>query len=110
EKTQKNILEGLVFLEQMGERVRLDQALAVGEEVVAEITKVPGVERIELCGSCRRRRETIKDIDILVASKNAAPIMEAFVKLPMVQKIIGQGETKSSVVMAGVDHHSSRVL
>ena len=41
---------------------------------------MPGVIRAELCGSLRRRRETIEDIDILVSSDDAAPIMDAFVE------------------------------
>lgn len=110
EKTQKNILEGLVFLDQMGERVRLDQAMAIAEAIVADLKKSPGIQRIELCGSVRRRRETIKDIDILVSSKDAAPIMHAFVNGACVKKVIGHGETKSSVVVSGIDHHSSRIL
>jgi DNA polymerase (family 10) len=110
EKTQKNILDGLAFLDQMGERVRIDQALSIAEAIIAELKKVPGIHRLELCGSLRRRRETIKDIDILVSADDAAPIMEAFVKLPMVQKIIGHGPTKSSITVGGVDHHASRVM
>ncbi len=110
EKTQKNILEGLAFLDQMGERVRLDQALAIAEAIVIGLQQAPGIERMELCGSVRRRRETIKDIDILVSADDAAPIMDVFVKLPMVKKLIGHGPTKSSVVVEGVDHHGSRVI
>ena len=110
EKTQKNILEGLAFLDQMGERVRLDQALAIADAIVIGLQQAPGIERMELCGSVRRRRETIKDIDILVSADDAAPIMDVFVKLPMVKKLIGHGPTKSSVVVEGVDHHGSRVI
>jgi DNA polymerase (family X) len=109
-KTQKNILEGLAFLDQMGNRVRLDQALMIAEAIVAELKKLPGIQRMEVCGSLRRRKETIKDIDLLVSAKDAAPIMDAFVKLPMVQKVIGHGDTKSSVMLTGVDHHSSRIF
>ncbi len=109
-KTQKNILEGLAFIDQMGNRVRLDQAMMIAEPVLAFMRNLPGVQRVELCGSVRRRKETIKDIDILVSSDDAAPIMDAFVKLPNVQKVIGHGETKSSVMLAGADHHASRVL
>ncbi len=109
-KTQKNILEGLAFLDQMGNRVRLDQALMLAESIVAELRKLPGIHRMELCGSVRRRRETIKDIDILVSADDAAPIMEVFVNLPSVQKVIGHGETKSSVMVAGIDQHTQRVL
>ncbi len=111
EKTQTNILEGLAFLDQMGERVRIDQALSIAEAIIAELKKVPGIHRLELCGSLRRAvGETIKDIDLLVSAKDAAPIMDAFVKLPMVQKVIGHGPTKSSITVGGVDHHASRVL
>lgn len=109
-KTQANILEGLAFLDQMGNRVRLDQAMMIAESIVAELKKVPGIKRMELCGSVRRRKETIRDIDILVSAEDAAPVMDAFVKLPNVQKVVGHGPTKSSVTMAGVDHHTSRVL
>jgi DNA polymerase (family 10) len=110
EKTQKNILEGLAFLDQMGNRVRLDQAMMIAETVVAELKKVPGIKRMELCGSVRRRKETIRDIDILVSADDAGPIMDAFVNLPNVQKVVGHGETKSSVTMTGIDHNAQRVL
>jgi DNA polymerase (family 10) len=110
EKTQKNILEGLAFLDQMGNRVRLDQAMMIAETIVAELRKVPGIKRMELCGSVRRRKETIRDIDILVSADDAGPIMDAFVKLPNVQKVVGHGETKSSVTLAGIDHNTQRVL
>ena len=110
EKTQKNILEGLAFLDQLGNRVRLDQALLIAEAVAQDLKKIKGVHRLELCGSVRRRKETIKDIDILVSAKDAGPIMDAFVALPMVQKVIGHGPTKSSVTMAALDHHAARIL
>jgi DNA polymerase (family 10) len=110
EKTQKNIIEGLAFLDQMGNRVRLDQAMMIAETIVAELRKVPGIKRMELCGSVRRRKETIRDIDILVSADDAGPIMNAFVNLPNVQKVVGHGETKSSVTLAGIDHNTQRVL
>jgi DNA polymerase (family 10) len=111
-KTQKNILEGLAFLDQMGNRVRLDQAMMIAEAIVTELRKVSGIRRMEVCGSVRRRKETIKDIDILVSAsvEDAAPIMQAFVSLPTVQKVIGHGETKSSVTVAGIGPNTQRVL
>jgi DNA polymerase (family 10) len=100
-KTQDKILEGIAFLGQLGERVRLDQALVLADALVTDVRKFPGIQRLQVCGSLRRRRETVKDIDLLVSSDKAAVIMAAFVKLPQVQKITGQGDTKSSVVVAG---------
>src|SRR5262249_1088754 len=58
----------------------------------------------------RRRKEVVKDIDILVSSENAKPIMATFVKLPQVQKIVAQGETKSSIVAAVPDEIGHRVV
>ncbi len=98
-KTQEKILEGIEFIRLTGSRVRIDQALPIALSLVEELRKMPEVQRIELCGSLRRRRETIKDVDILVSSAKPAPIMERFVKLPGVVQVIGTGETKTSVVL-----------
>ena len=101
EKTQQKILEGITFLGQMGQRVRIDQALALAQSLLDGIRSAPGVVRVELCGSLRRRKETIKDIDILVSAEDAGPVMDRFVGLPGVEQVIGRGETKSSVTVAG---------
>jgi DNA polymerase (family X) len=98
-KTQKKILEGIHFLGEVGNRVRIDQALLVGISLVEQIRKMPGVIRAELGGSLRRRRETAKDIDILAASDDPGSIMKAFVSIPSVKQVVAQGETKSSVVV-----------
>jgi DNA polymerase (family 10) len=109
-KTQQKILEGIAFLDQLGERVRLDQALPLARLIRDALVKLPGVKRIEICGSLRRRRETIRDIDLLVSSDDAGPIMDAFVALPQVTQVTGHGDTKSSVVLAAFDSDSHRFL
>jgi DNA polymerase (family 10) len=98
-KTQQKILEGLQFLGEVGNRLRIDQALPVGLFLLEHIRKLPGVIRADLAGSLRRRRETAKDIDILASSDDPDPIMQAFVSLPAVKQIVAHGETKSSVVV-----------
>jgi DNA polymerase (family 10) len=98
-KTQLKILEGLAFLEKVGQRVRIDEAEAIAESLRAGIADAPGVEKIELCGSLRRRKETIQDIDLLVAARDATPIMDQFVALPGVVQIVGRGDTKASVLV-----------
>lgn len=109
-KTQDKILEGLKFITEIGNRVRLDQALALAAGLVAGLRDFPGVEHLEVCGSVRRRRETIKDIDILVSSSaDAAPLMAHFVALPGVVQITGQGPTKSSVIVQKVMPSGSKL-
>lgn len=98
DKTAQRILEGINFLGTVGNRVRLDKGLALGERLLEKVRAMPGVIRAELCGSVRRRRETVKDIDIVASAKDAGPIMDAFVKLPEVLQVVGHGETKTSIV------------
>jgi len=97
-KSAAKILDGISFLGIAGKRVRLASAEPLGLALLAELKKLSGVIRAELCGSLRRKRETVKDIDIVVSSTDAGPIMAAFVTLPQVLQVIGHGETKSSIV------------
>jgi DNA polymerase (family 10) len=109
-KTQQKILEGIGFVSETGERVRLDQALTLAERVAEKVRECPGVIRMELCGSLRRRKETIRDIDILVSSDDPGPIMERFVGLPEVVQVTGHGDTKSSVVLGLATRSGRRLL
>jgi DNA polymerase (family X) len=99
-KTQTKILEGLRFLGEVGQRVRIDQAYPLGIALLDRLKALPGVVRATLCGSLRRRRESAKDIDILISAANAKPIMDGFVSLPEVLQVTGHGDTKSSIVAA----------
>jgi DNA polymerase (family 10) len=98
-KTQQKILDGIEFVSQTGQRVRIDQALTLVERVVEALRDCPGIVRMEVCGSLRRRKETIKDIDILISADDPGPIMDRFVGLPEAIQVTGHGETKSSVVL-----------
>lgn len=109
EKTQTKILEGLRFLGEVGQRVRIDQAYPIGRTLLERVSNMPGVIRAELCGSLRRRRDTAKDVDLVASAKDPKPIMEAFVKQPEVMQVIGHGDTKSSIVF-GMNIDGQRVV
>jgi DNA polymerase (family 10) len=99
-KTQQKILDGLAFIDKVGNRVRIDHALPLGLALLEQIREFPGIIRSELCGSVRRRKETVADLDILVSSKDAQSLMDRFVKIPEVVQVLAQGPTKSSVLAA----------
>jgi DNA polymerase (family 10) len=109
-KTQANVLQGIAFLDEVGGRVRIDQAQAMADLLVAGVRAAPGIQRLELCGSLRRRKETIGDIDILVSAADAGPIIERFVTMPQVRRIAGQGDTKASVVVQGFEGKTRVVI
>lgn len=96
-RTEENILKGIAILKKGRERLPVGIALPVAEEIVAVLRKkCPGCP-VHLAGSIRRRRETAKDIDLLVASEKPARVMEVFTALPLVSEITASGETKSSI-------------
>ena len=103
-KTQQKILEGIAFLTEVGDRIRIDQAWAMAAGLLDGLRDAPGVVRMEVCGSLRRRRETIRDIDILISAADAGPIMDRFVGLPGVKSVTGKGDTKSSVFVTDGKH------
>jgi DNA polymerase (family 10) len=108
-KTQDKILEGLRFLGEVGQRVRIDQAAPIGALLLDRISRVPGVKRAELCGSLRRRRESAKDVDLVASAADSKPVMDAFVSQPEVMQVIGHGDTKSSIVF-GMNVEGHRVV
>ncbi|MEU8845153.1 DNA polymerase/3'-5' exonuclease PolX [Streptomyces sp. NPDC048564] len=96
-KTEENILHGIALLQSAGDRVLIDAAMSLAEDIVAEMSQVTGCKRCSYAGSLRRVRETIGDIDILVAAGKAEPIMRAFTELPYVSEVIAHGSKKTSI-------------
>ncbi len=99
-KTEQKIGKAIERLGLHGEehRTPIADALPLAEDIVAALGGLPAVDRVEYAGSLRRFRETIGDLDIIVASADPASVMEAFVGLPLVAEVIVQGETKTSIV------------
>ncbi len=96
-KTEENILRGIGLMQESGDRVLISMAMDLAEEILAELKAVRGCGKCTYAGSLRRMAESIGDIDILVASEKSEPIMDAFTTLPIVERVIARGETKSSV-------------
>lgn len=104
EKTEKNILEALEFLKRSKGRILLGEALSIAADVLERLGRLKDIEEIDMAGSLRRMKETIGDIDFLVVSRNPELVMDTFVSLPGVIKVLGKGATKSSVRMkTGID-------
>jgi DNA polymerase (family X) len=97
DKTQAKILEGIAFIESTGDRILLSKAVRLVEPVIEAVRKHPKVVRAEVCGSLRRRKETIGDLDILFSAKDPRPVLDHFVKLPEVATVLAHGPTKASV-------------
>jgi DNA polymerase (family 10) len=104
EKSEQKILKGIAFLKQSGGRVPLGEAFPLVSELAERLRAVPGVKRLEVAGSIRRRKETIGDGDLLVVASEPQRVMDALAGLPEVADVIAHGPTKTSVKLrSGMD-------
>ena len=100
---EENILKGIAQYRRYKGRVLLSEALPRAESIVTELKKFDAVDKIIIAGSLRRMRETIGDIDILVVSNRPRAVMDAFTSLDGVEDIVAKGDTKSSIVLRGIN-------
>jgi len=98
-KTQQAILDAAAARLHQERRVPLAAAAQTAESLLAALAAVPGVERAVAAGSLRRRRETVGDLDLLVTTKGASPVVERFVAGEDVRQVLARGATRASVVL-----------
>ncbi|MBW2735301.1 MAG: DNA polymerase/3'-5' exonuclease PolX [Deltaproteobacteria bacterium] len=96
-KSQAKILDEIEAFRRRSGRIPLGVALPQGHAIVEVLRALPGTERVDLAGSCRRGRETIGDLDVLVAADESQEAMDCFVNLPAVAEVMLRGDTKCSV-------------
>jgi DNA polymerase (family 10) len=97
EKTMVKILESIAFREEHASEFRLDQVYVVAQDILEALRAHNDVSRAEVCGSFRRGKEMVHDLDFLVSTKHPERVIGDFVMLPEVEKVIVQGGTKASV-------------
>lgn len=110
-KSEAKLLTAIEALARHGDdRAPLGLAWPIAQEILAILQTVPGVTQTAVGGSLRRMRETIGDIDLLVAADDAGPVMDRFCTMDTVESIIGKGPTKSSIVLLNGLNVDLRVL
>ncbi|MBG44935.1 MAG: DNA polymerase/3'-5' exonuclease PolX [Euryarchaeota archaeon] len=100
-KSQQKILDGIELLARFSARRRLDVGLRYGQTFLSMIQQLSGVERAELAGSARRRRETIGDLDIVAAVKpeDVEDVTNKILSLKGIADVKGAGDSKVSVIL-----------
>ncbi len=100
---EKSIERILVHLDELkvgpAPRTLLSESLALGQIIVDWMKEEPAVVRIEQTGSARRRKETVGDLDILVGTPQAKPVVDRFLAFPQVKHVLLAGESRASVVL-----------
>ncbi len=110
EKSEKKISEGMAFAKTSKGRMLLGKAYPIAGEIVARLRGLNFVDNVVFAGSLRRMKETIGDIDILIASKNQNGVIDFFTKMEDVGEVLARGPTKASIRLKGGVQVDMRVL
>ena len=98
-KTEKKILDEVDKVSDRDRRTRLGEAEQVAGPLVDYLDELDEVSQIEVAGSYRRRKETVGDLDILVACEDSKPVMDRFTSHPEVAKVASRGKTRATVYL-----------
>jgi DNA polymerase (family 10) len=99
EKIQTNIIHAVESHMKNKPRVTLSTAAKYAEPLITYLRQVSGVEHVTIAGSYRRRKESVGDIDILVAAPQETNVIKAFIEYEHVRDVLSTGPTRSSVVL-----------
>ncbi|GMW00282.1 MAG: DNA polymerase/3'-5' exonuclease PolX [Candidatus Hydrogenedentota bacterium] len=98
-KMEEKVAEGIAYAREHKGLFLVSQARKEAETLLSELRNDKSIIRMEVAGSLRRRKEVVKDIDILISSDKPDGLMKRFTEAPNVVRVTGHGETKSSVVL-----------
>lgn len=109
-KLIESIAAGLQQKQLAPKRYRLSVAEPVALAVLEALKTAKGVNAVEVAGSIRRRRDTVKDIDIVASASMDSDVMDVFVHLPNVKRVVMQGPTRSTVELSEGLHVDLRAV
>lgn len=111
-KSAERIVRSIEWLQKNSARTHLSEATELAKPLLEIVRSFPEVVKSSIAGSLRRFRETIGDIDLLVAaeSTDASAILDQFSSLDGVVELLGRGDTKCSVRMEGGRQVDLRVV
>ncbi|TME83346.1 MAG: DNA polymerase/3'-5' exonuclease PolX [Chloroflexi bacterium] len=96
-RTEESILQAIATLETRPQRLLLNQANAIVDQVIGDLEGTPGLRRVEKAGSLRRWQETIGDLDLLAETDDPDALIERFVGLAAVDRVLNRGSYKAAI-------------
>jgi DNA polymerase (family 10) len=100
-KSAANILRNIAAFKEHGARMSLGEAWSRVSAVMAALNAAGGVRRLTVAGSARRYQDTVGDLDLVGVADEPLAVMDVLVNLPEVERVLGHGPTKSSVILSG---------
>lgn len=110
EDSSERVLAAIARYRRKVERLLLVDALRIGEGMRDAMRADPAVEKAELTGSARRRKETVGDLDLLIGSHEGAACVARFVSLPEIDEVLVRGDSKCSALVRSGQQIDLRVV
>ncbi|MEP7014981.1 MAG: helix-hairpin-helix domain-containing protein [Verrucomicrobiota bacterium] len=110
EATQQKLVEAIGKRAQHAGSFQFGVVAAEAETLRSDLAAHPDATHVDVAGSYRRRKEIVRDLDLIVATKKPAAITKFFVEHPLVESIIAQGPTKTSVRLRSGIQSDLRVI
>ncbi len=101
-KTAEKILSALEDAGKRPERLPIAIMLPIAEKIEAYLSQVSEIQQYSRAGSLRRMRETIKDIDFIIATEQPERVREALLNIESLKDVIAKGDTKVSVTLEDI--------
>ena len=98
-KKEENILRGIELYKASKGRFLLGDILPIANSLEHAFEKMEFIQRVNVAGSIRRKNETVRDIDILAASKEPRRVIKFFTEMKNIKEVLTEGETKCSVIL-----------
>ncbi|PFK34197.1 DNA polymerase/3'-5' exonuclease PolX [Bacillus cereus] len=96
-KTEEKILEAIAQVGSRPERLPIAMVLPIAGEIEEKLSNIQEIVRFSRAGSLRRVRETVKDLDFIIATENPAAVREHLLQFDNMIEVIASGDTKVSV-------------
>jgi len=109
-KKEENIIKAISEYRNRSTRFLLGEVLPIIQGILTYMRDNDAVRRVEVAGSARRRKETVGDLDVLVSTNDPEKVTDHFVSMPPIVRILGQGPTKSTVVLKNMLQVDLRVI
>lgn len=101
-KTVQNILQSIEESGKRPERIPIAIMLPLTEQIENYLQSIVEINKYSRAGSLRRMRETVRDLDFIIATEEPEKVRDALLKMEDIKDVIAQGDTKVSITLEDV--------
>ncbi|NQV91784.1 nucleotidyltransferase domain-containing protein [Candidatus Woesearchaeota archaeon] len=109
-KTEETFLDGIAVLKFKPKRYPIANIVPIANQILRSLKRFKSVDKVEIAGSFRRKKATVKDLDVLIVSKNPDAVVKAFTSMKGISKVLARGITKSVIRLENGMHVDLRVV